>query len=137
MRTIRKYVLKLSDAKKMKSEVRIQPVASEKIDAAFLAPCVVAALIWLALSLYMLVIVPLNLDIHSQSGKPEQLRAALPAGLRMAARFYEGRGTAWVALLGVLGCGVAHARRSVVLANGMILVGAIFLSVLIWVVFTS
>lgn len=108
-----------------------------KSDAKFLGPSVLAAVVWLALSLYMFVIVPIQLDIQAQLGKPPQMRAAMPVLLQYALRFHESRGTALLALVGIVGCGVAYMRRSARLANIMILAGAVCLTGLVWAVMAS
>lgn len=109
----------------------------EKSDNKFLAPSVVAALVWLALSLYMFIVVPAQLDLQMQFGKPDAMRAALPVVLRIALRFSEMYGTAIVSVLGLAGCGLAYVRRSAKLANIMILIGAVILIGLVWAILAT
>lgn len=100
-------------------------------DSKFLAPCVVAALVWLMLTLYIQFIVPAQLDLYEQALKPEKLRLALPAALRTAIYFHEVHGASIVSALGLLGCGLAYIRRSAKLANWMIAIGAVLLGGLV------
>ena len=106
-------------------------------DNKFLGPCVIAALVWLALSFYMFYVVPAQLEIREQALKPEQLRAVLPAPMRVALFFHSVYGTALISALGLLGCGIAYARRNIKLANWMIALGIICLAGLIWAVLSN
>jgi|ERR1043165_937349 hypothetical protein len=110
---------------------------SDESEKKSLGPSVLAAVVWLALSLYMFVIIPIQLDIQSQLGKPDVMRANMPVLLQYALRFHESRGTALLALVGIVGCGLAYMRRSVRLANVMILAGTVCLIGLVWAVMAS
>ena len=112
-------------------------VPPAKRDTKFLGPCVVAALVWLVLSVYMFYVVPAQLEIREQALKPEQLRAALPAPMRVALFFHGEYGTTLISALGLLGCGIAYARRNIKLANWMIALGIICLAGLIWAVLSN
>ncbi len=124
----------------MTTKTEIAPTISTspaKTGAKYLGPCVVAALVWLALSIYMLWVVPAQLDIREQLLKPKQLQAALPAPLQAALFIHSVYGTAIISMLGLLGCGLAYARRNAKLANLMILLGAVCLGALVWTVLVS
>ncbi|HLX60928.1 MAG TPA: hypothetical protein VKX17_06560 [Planctomycetota bacterium] len=107
----------------------------EKSDNKYLAPSVVAALVWLALSIYMFKIVPRQVEwFELQFKKPE---AMMPDVLRYAARFDQLYGTAIISFLGLAGCGLAYIRRSAKLANTMILIGAVLLIGLVWAILAA
>jgi hypothetical protein len=109
----------------------------KKRDTKFLGPCVIAALVWLVLSVYMFYVVPAQLEIREQVLKPEQLRAALPVPMRVAMFFHGVYGTTLISALGLLGCGVAYARRNAKMANWMIALGIVCLIGLIWAVLSN
>ncbi len=114
-----------------------QATSPDKNNSKYIAPCAVAALVWLVLSIYIFWVVPVQLELRDQSLKPEILRAALPAPMRVAMYFHEVYGTAVVSVLGLMGCGLAYIRRNAKLANWMIALGAVCLAGLIWAVLSN
>jgi len=110
---------------------------TNKSETKFLGPCVVAALVWLMLALYIYYVIPLQLDVRDQTLKPEVMRAVLPAPLKAALFFHESSGTALVSVLGFVGCGIAYVRRNSKLANWMIGLGTLCLAALVWAVVSN
>ncbi len=121
----------------MKPTAEPSPAPTAKKAPAYLAPCLVAAFVWLSLSLYMHIVVPAQLGLYAQELKPEEWRAVLPPALRLAVAMHEHYGTPLLSLLGLAYCGVAYMRRNEKLANVMILIGALCLGGLVWMVLAS
>ncbi len=96
--------------------------------------CVIAAMVWLALAVYLQYLLPRQLDLDAQEEKPEQLRALLPAAIQIAVFMRANFVTPLLAFIGLLGCGWAYIRRSALLANVMIVIGIVLLGGAMWLV---
>ena len=103
-------------------------------DAKFLGPCVIAALVWFVLTVYVYYVIPAQLDVREVLTK-QPIPPSQP--LKIALFFNEMNGSAIVSIFGTLGCGLAYIRKNSRLANWMIVLGAIFLGALIYAVLSN
>ena len=85
----------------------------------------VAAFVWLSLSLYFCIVIPRE---FAQSDIPV---LDLPLLSRLALSVFDWYGTSICALVGLLGCVYAYARRNVRLANGLIVAGTLCILLLV------
>lgn len=102
-----------------------------------LAPCIVAAWLWLAIVLFSLLVIPTLFSLDVFNSKPEQMRALMPELERWFISFQQKHGTFWLSLVGIAGCVFASLRRSVLLANAMILLGIAVMLGMIWAVLSQ
>ena len=89
-----------------------------------------AAIVWLALTLYLFLIVPREFSVLGA------ITENMPWGSRAVLLFHNGFGTTICAVLGLAGCCLAYARRSVRLANVMVLSGTVLILLLVFELIT-
>jgi hypothetical protein len=92
----------------------------------FISPAVVAALLWFSLTLYLFAAIP------AQFAGLGKVTENMPAVSRFVLSFQLAHGTAYLALFGLIGCGIAYVKQSARLANVMIVCGSVVVFVLIW-----
>ncbi len=94
-------------------------------------PCIVAALVWLAVVAYSLVVVQNIFNADMYKNLPAPIRAKMSWPEIVFSEFQLARGTFILSIFGIGGCAVAYAKRSVRGANIMICAGIFALIVLI------
>lgn len=90
-------------------------------------PCIVAALVWLAVAAYAFFVVQSIFNAEMYRNMPGPIRAKMTWIEKAFSEFQLVRGTFWCSVVGVLGCAIAYARRSVRFANAMIIIGGVAL----------